>query len=70
MPCEGNTFANTLLSGSAGEGFVSFVPGREWLGSFGVEGVMMIAFFGVLGGVLYLKGHGESATQPAMAAGC
>jgi hypothetical protein len=62
----GNTFANTLLTGFAGEGFVSFVPGKEWLGSFGVEGVLMIVLFGLLGGVLYLKRRGQGETQPAM----
>jgi hypothetical protein len=64
----GNTFANTLLTGSAGEGFVSFVPGREWLGSFGVEGALMIAFFGLLGGALYLRRPDQGETQPATAA--
>jgi len=64
----GNTFANTLLIGSAHGGFVSFVPGKEWLGSFGVEGVLMIAFFGLLGGVLYLRRRGQSETQPATTA--
>jgi membrane protease YdiL (CAAX protease family) len=55
MHWVGNTFANTLLIGTAGEGFVSFVPGKEWLGSFGVEGVLMIAIFALLGGYLYKK---------------
>jgi membrane protease YdiL (CAAX protease family) len=66
MHWVGNTLANTLLIGSAGGGFVSFVPGKEWLGSFGVEGVLMIAFFGLLGSVLYLKRRGQSEPQPAM----
>jgi membrane protease YdiL (CAAX protease family) len=65
----GNTFANTLLTGFAGEGFVSFVPGMEWLGSFGVEGVVMIVLFGLLGGVLYLRRRGQGETQPAMTTG-
>jgi membrane protease YdiL (CAAX protease family) len=69
MHWMGNTFANTLLAGFAGEGFVSFVPGKEWLGSFGVEGVLMIAFFGLLGGVLYLGRRRQSETQPAVTAG-
>ena len=47
MHWTGNTFANTLLTGFAGEGFISFVPGKEWLGSFGVEGVLMIVLFGL-----------------------
>ena len=69
MHWTGNTFANTLLTGFAGEGFVSFVPGKEWLGSFGVEGVLMIAFFGLLGSILYRRRRGQSETQPAMTAG-
>ena len=69
MHWMGNTFANTLLTGFAGEGFVSLVPGKEWLGSFGVGGVFVIAIFGLLGSVLYLKRRGQSDTQPAMAAG-
>jgi membrane protease YdiL (CAAX protease family) len=69
MHWMGNTFANTLLTGFAGEGFVSLVPGKEWLGSFGVEGVLVIALFGLLGGVLYLKRRGQSETRPAMTTG-
>lgn len=45
MHWVGNSLANTLLVG----GFVSFLPGREWLGSFGVEGALMIAIAGVVG---------------------
>jgi membrane protease YdiL (CAAX protease family) len=56
----GNTLANTLLTGFAGAGFVALVPGKEWLGSFGVEGVWVIALFGLLGGALYLKRRGQS----------
>ena len=66
MHWVGNTCANTLLTGYAGEGFVALAPGKEWLGSFGVEGVLMIAFFGLLGGVLYLKRRGQSKALPAM----
>jgi len=69
MHWMGNTFANTLLTGFAGEGFVSLVPGKEWLGSFGGEGVLVIALFGLLGGVLYLKRRGQGETQPAMTTG-
>jgi membrane protease YdiL (CAAX protease family) len=69
MHWMGNTFANTLLAGFAGEGFVSLVPGKEWLGSFGVEGVLMIAFFGLLGSVLYRKRRGQSERQPPTTAG-
>jgi membrane protease YdiL (CAAX protease family) len=65
----GNTFANTLLAGFAGAGFVSLVSGKEWLGSFGVEGVLMIVLFGLLGGVLYLRRRGQSEIQPAMTTG-
>ena len=65
----GNTFANTLLAGFAGEGFVSLVPGKEWLGSFGVEGVFVIVLFGLLGSVLYLKRRGRGETQSAVGAG-
>ncbi len=64
MHWVGNTIANTLLSGFAGEGFVSLVPGMEWIGSFGVEGVLMIAIFGLLGGALYLKRRGQMETNP------
>jgi len=63
----GNTLANTLLIGYAGDGFVALVPGKEWLGSFGVEGVLTIALFGLLGSVLYLKRRSQNETQPAMA---
>lgn len=49
MHWVGNSLANTLLVG----GFVTLVPGREWLGSFGVEGVLMIGLAGVVGFVLY-----------------
>ena len=69
MHGTGNTLANTLLAGFAGAGFISLVPGKEWLGSFGVEGVLMIALFGLLGGFLYLKRRGQSETQPAMTTG-
>ena len=65
----GNTYANTLLTGSAGEEFVTFVLGKEWLGSFGVAGVLVIALFGLLGGVLYLKRRGRRETQPVIPAG-
>lgn len=64
-----NTFANTLLIGSAGEEFISFVPGKEWLGSFGVEGVLMIVLLGLFGGVLYLKRRGRKEIHPVTPAG-
>jgi membrane protease YdiL (CAAX protease family) len=65
----GNTFANTLLAGSAGEEFVLLVPGKEWLGSFGVEGMFVIVLFGLLGSVLYMKRRGRRETQPVIPAG-
>jgi membrane protease YdiL (CAAX protease family) len=65
MHWTGNTIANTLLSGFAGEGFVSLIPGKEWLGSFGVEGVLMILLFAVLGTVLYVQRRGHSEPKPA-----
>ena len=46
----GNTFANGLLTT-----IVALVPGRAWLGSFGVEGVLMIALVGLVGGVLFVR---------------
>lgn len=64
MHWTGNTLANTLLAGFAGEGFVSLVPGKEWLGSFGVEGILMILLFAVLGTVLYLKRRRHSEPKP------
>ena len=55
MHWVGNTLANTLLAKVAGEAFVSFVPGKAWMGSFGVEGALVIALFGLLGSILYRK---------------
>jgi membrane protease YdiL (CAAX protease family) len=69
MHWTGNTFANTILSGFADEGFVDLVPGKEWLGSFGVEGALVIALFGLLGTVLYLKRRSQRETQSALTAG-
>ena len=69
MHWTGNTLANTLLAGFAGAGFVALVPGKEWLGSFGVEGVLLIILFGLLGGFLYLKRRGQRETQTAKPAG-
>ena len=51
----GNTLANTLLTEFADGSFVAFIPGKEWLGSFGVDGVLMIALFGLFGSILYRK---------------
>lgn len=44
----GNTLANGLLTT-----IVVLVPGREWLGSFGVEGALMMIIFAVVGERLY-----------------
>jgi len=44
MHWVGNTIANPLVAG-----FVSFSAGKEYLGSVGVDGLFMIAFFGLLG---------------------
>lgn len=56
MHWSANTLANTLLSG-----FVIFAPGRAWLGSFGIEGVLMMIIFAVVGGWLYRQRRAESA---------
>jgi len=55
MHWSGNTVANTLLATFAGAGFVTLVPGKVWLGSFGMEGVLMILIFSIVGGGLYIK---------------
>ncbi|MCB0096136.1 MAG: CPBP family intramembrane metalloprotease, partial [Caldilineaceae bacterium] len=53
----GNTLANTLLAGLSNPenadraGFVTLLPGKEWLSSFGVEGALMMLIFGVVGTV-------------------
>jgi membrane protease YdiL (CAAX protease family) len=44
MHWVGNSIANPLVAG-----FVTFTAGKEYLGSVGVDGLFMIAFFGVLG---------------------
>jgi membrane protease YdiL (CAAX protease family) len=44
MHWVGNSIANPLVAGS-----VSFSAGKEYLGSVGVDGLFMIAFFGLLG---------------------
>lgn len=55
MHWSGNTVANTLLATFAGAGFVTLVPGKVWLGSFGMEGVLMILIFSIVGGGLYMN---------------
>jgi membrane protease YdiL (CAAX protease family) len=54
MHWMGNAIANPLVAG-----FVTFTPGLEFLGSFGVDGVFMILLFGLLGVVLYLRRSGR-----------
>ena len=44
MHWVGNAIANPLVAG-----FVLFSAGKEYLGSIGVDGLFMIAFFGLLG---------------------
>jgi membrane protease YdiL (CAAX protease family) len=44
MHWVGNAIANPLVAG-----FVLFTAGKEYLGSIGVDGLIMIAFFGLLG---------------------
>jgi membrane protease YdiL (CAAX protease family) len=44
MHWVGNSIANPLVAG-----FVSFSAGKEYLGSVGVDGLFVIAFFGLLG---------------------
>jgi len=44
MHWVGNTIANPLVAG-----FVLFSTGKEFLGSFGVDGILMILFFGIFG---------------------
>jgi len=55
MHWSGNTVANTLLATFAGAGFVTLLPGKVWLGSFGMEGVLMILIFSIVGGGLYMN---------------
>lgn len=60
----GNTVANSLLTG-----FVTFVPGWAWLGSFGVEGVLMMVLFALWGTWLYLdrrRKYKELVQKPAL----
>jgi membrane protease YdiL (CAAX protease family) len=57
MHWVGNSIANPLVAG-----FVSFSVGKEYLGSVGVDGLFMIAFFGLLGVAINrgrLRGTGE-----------
>lgn len=63
MHGAGNTIANTLLAGFAGAGFVKLVAGKEYLGSFGVEGLLMIVLFAVLGLLLYRGRRRDTAVK-------
>ena len=63
MHGAGNTIANTLLAGFAGAGFVKLVVGKEYLGSFGVEGLLMIVLFAVIGLVLYGRRRRDTAVK-------
>lgn len=47
MHWVGNSIANPLVAG-----FVVFATGREYLGSIGVDGIIMIIFFSLLGAAL------------------
>lgn len=47
MHWTGNAIANPLVAG-----FVTLAAGKEYLGSIGVDGVLMIALFGLLGVML------------------
>ena len=63
-----NTVANSLLAGTDGAAFVTFVPGKEWLSSFGIEGVIMIALSGLVAAALYRKRHNRKLvpTRPVL----
>lgn len=58
MHWVGNSIANPLVAG-----FVSFSAGREYLGSVGVDGVIMIAIFGMLGVALNRWRSRETITE-------
>jgi membrane protease YdiL (CAAX protease family) len=47
MHWVGNSIANPLVAG-----FILLSPGQEFLGSVGVDGLFMIAFFGLLGAAI------------------
>jgi membrane protease YdiL (CAAX protease family) len=57
MHWVGNSIGNPLLAG-----FVTLTPGREVLGSFGVDGVFMILLFGLLGLLLYRRRVGQGSS--------
>ena len=53
MHWMGNAIANPLIAG-----FVTLAAGKEYLGSIGVDGVFMIALFGLLGVMLVRRRQG------------
>jgi membrane protease YdiL (CAAX protease family) len=53
MHWMGNAIANPLIAG-----FVTLAAGEEYLGSIGVDGVFMIALFGLLGVMLVRRRQG------------
>jgi len=61
MHWVGNTIANPLVAG-----FVLFTAGSEYLGSIGVDGLFMIAFFGLLGIAInrWRTRHSATALSP------
>jgi membrane protease YdiL (CAAX protease family) len=63
MHWSGNTVANTLLTTFAGAGFVTLLPGKSWLGSFGIEGILMILIFSIVGGILYINRRRQEKQQ-------
>jgi hypothetical protein len=50
---NGQHRANTFLAGLGDEALATLMPGQEWLGSFGVEGVLTMLIFAAIGDVLY-----------------
>lgn len=62
MHWVGNTIANGLLTT-----VVVLTPGQAWFGSFGVEGVFMMAIFGLVGAGLLVrrKRDGAGTAVPA-----
>ena len=60
MHWSGNTLANTLLTG-----FVILEPKTMWLTSLGAEGVVVIGFVAMLGGVLYYRRMADVSAHAA-----
>ncbi len=54
----GNTIANGLLTT-----VVVLAPARVWISSFGVEGVLMMMLFGLVGGLLYRQRRRNEDTE-------